>query len=160
MEDSELIHRTTQAQPEPNGGHSLSRTGKVNIVSEMNIVENRILAEVTEADDFIISENLISGMLSQLSESRELKAVFDDLFDSDGSEIYLKDAGKYVSTETDINFYTIIEAASLKGETAIGYRYTKQAHSQKDNYGVNINPDKQQMINFSEGDKIIVLAED
>ena len=59
-------------------------------------VRNRELAEVTRADDFIVSDQLISLMLTQISENRELDAVFADLFDPDGSEIYLKPAGDYV----------------------------------------------------------------
>lgn len=68
------------------------------IVSEMMDIRNKELAEGTEADDFIISNKLISLMLSQLSENKELKAVFDDLFDADGSEIYVKPVTDYVKT--------------------------------------------------------------
>ena len=50
---------------------------------------NRELAEVTQADDFIVSDRLISLMLSQLSENEELNAVFDELFNPEGSEVYL-----------------------------------------------------------------------
>ena len=58
---------------------------------------NRELAEVTEADDFIVSDKLLSLMLSQISENKHLKAVFADLFDPEGSEIYVKPAVDYVA---------------------------------------------------------------
>ena len=67
------------------------------IVSEMLDVRNRALAEVTQADDFIVSDKLISLMLAQVSENKQLNAVFADLFDPEGSEIYLKPAGDYVA---------------------------------------------------------------
>ncbi len=51
---------------------------------------NRELAEVTQADDFIVSDKLISLMLSQVSENKQLTEVFDQLFSSDGAEIYLR----------------------------------------------------------------------
>jgi len=133
---------------------------KVNIVSEMFDQNNRELAAVTKADDFIISDNLISRMLTQLSETRELKTVFDDLFDADGSEIYLKDAIEYVKPDMPVNFYTVLESAAEKGETAMGYRVVANAHFVEDNYGIVINPVKSDKITFSEFDKIIVLAED
>jgi len=133
---------------------------KVNIVSEMFDQNNRELAAVTKADDFIISDNLISRMLTQLSETRELKTVFDDLFDADGSEIYLKDAVEYVKPNMPVNFYTVLESAAAKGETAMGYRVVANAHFVEDNYGIVINPLKSEKITFSEFDKIIVLAED
>lgn len=133
---------------------------KVNIVSEMFDQNNRELAAVTKADDFIISDNLISRMLTQLSETRDLKKVFDDLFDADGSEIYLKNAEEYVNTGASVNFYTVLEAASRRNETAIGYRQVKYSHDVDKNYGIFINPVKSELITFEEGDKVIVLAED
>src|SRR5262249_6504212 len=60
------------------------------IVSEMIDTRNRALAEVTRADDFIVSDKLVSLILAQVSENKALNAVFTDLFDPDGSEIYLK----------------------------------------------------------------------
>ena len=51
------------------------------IVSEMLDLRNRELAEVAGVDDFIVSEHLISLMMSQLSEDAELFAIFADIFD-------------------------------------------------------------------------------
>ncbi len=133
---------------------------KVNIVSEMFDQKNRELAEVTKADDFIISEDLISLFLTQLSETPDLKKVIDNLFEAEGSEFYLKDAEDYVKLGVEINFYTVAESASYKNETAVGYRIIKDAHSSENNYGIKINPNKDEIIEFSKGDKIIVLAED
>ena len=66
------------------------------IVSEMLDVRNRELAEVARADDFIVSDRLVSLMLCQVSENKEYSAVFEDLFDPEGSELYLKPADDYV----------------------------------------------------------------
>ena len=57
------------------------------IVSEMRDVRNRELAETSHADDFIVGARLISLMLAQLAENRELLPVFADLFAPEGSEI-------------------------------------------------------------------------
>ncbi|HLO16447.1 MAG TPA: NAD-binding protein, partial [Anaerolineales bacterium] len=67
------------------------------IVSEMLDLRNRELAEATQVDDFIVSEHLVSLMMSQLSENAELFDVFADIFDPEGSEIYLKPVGDYVA---------------------------------------------------------------
>jgi voltage-gated potassium channel Kch len=130
------------------------------IVSEMMDIRNKELAEVTEADDFIISNKLISLMLSQLSENKELKAVFDDLFDADGSEIYVKPAIDYVKPGTAVNFYTLCESAAQKGEIAIGYRMNEFSHNVDKAYGVVVNPKKSDMVTFTDKDKLIVIAED
>jgi hypothetical protein len=130
------------------------------IVSEMMDIRNKELAEVTEADDFIISNKLISLMLSQLSENAELKAVFDDLFDADGSEIYVKPVSGYIQPGKNVNFYTVAEAACLKGEIAIGYRIEAYSHKPDKAYGVVVNPKKSESVTFTEKDKVIVIAED
>jgi voltage-gated potassium channel Kch len=138
----------------------VDKAGKdVSIVSEMLDIRNRNLAEVTRADDFIVSEKLISLMLSQVSENKELNAVFQDLFDPEGSEIYLKPASDYVVFGQPINFYTVIEAARRRDEIAIGYRLVADENKADKAYGVKVNPKKSELITFSEGDRVIVLAE-
>ncbi len=129
------------------------------IVSEMLDVRNRDLAEVTRADDFIVSDRLVSLMLSQLAENRELSAVFEDLFNPEGSELYLKPAGQYVEPGRPLNFYTVVEAARQRSEVAVGYRLHAARHDPAQAYGVHLNPNKSDRIAFSEQDCIIVLAE-
>jgi voltage-gated potassium channel Kch len=130
------------------------------IVSEMMDIRNKQLAEVTKADDFIISNKLVSLMLSQLSENKELKAVFDDLFDAEGSEIYLKPITGYIQPGIEVDFYTVAECAARKNETAIGYRKLAYEHDADKAYGVIVNPKKSEKIIFEEKDKLIVIAED
>lgn len=130
------------------------------IVSEMMDIRNKQLAEVTRADDFIVSNKLISAMLSQLTENRELRTVFDDIFDAEGSEIYLKPVKDYVKPGKEINFYTVCASACRKNEVAIGYRKCRYAHDADKTYGVAVNPKKSDRITFDETDKIIVIAEE
>ncbi|MFZ4590239.1 MAG: CASTOR/POLLUX-related putative ion channel [Ignavibacteria bacterium] len=141
---------------------SISETlGKtINIVSEMLDLHNRELAEVTKADDFIVSDKLISLLMTQVSENKYLMRVFEILFDAEGSEIYLKPVTRYVKTGTEVNFYTVLESAKRKGETAIGYRISAEAYDSSKSYGVRVNPVKTDKVKFTTGDKIIVLAED
>jgi ion channel POLLUX/CASTOR len=130
------------------------------IVSEMIDVRNRALAAIAKADDFIVSDELTGLLLTQVSENAELLEVFRDLFDAEGSEIYLKAAKNYVVLEREVNFYTVIEAARKRGEIAIGYRLERDANDASQAYGVRVNPPKSEMVRFELGDKIIALAED
>jgi voltage-gated potassium channel Kch len=129
------------------------------IVSEMLDLRNRELAESTRVDDFIVSEHLVSLMMSQLSENAELFDVFTDIFDPEGSEIYLKPVGDYVGTGEPVNFYTVVEAVRRRGQVAIGYRKTAQASDSSKSYGVHTNPRKSDEVVFAPEDKIIVIAE-
>ena len=132
----------------------------LSIVSEMLDVGNRELAEVTQADDFIVSDKLISLLMAQVSENKHLNAVFNDLFDSAGSEIYLKPARDYVAPDQSVNFYTVVEAARRRGESAIGYHQMAHANNSQKQYGGVVNPKKSQAISFSGEDRIIVVSED
>lgn len=135
-------------------GHSFS------IVSEMLDARNRDLAEITHADDFIVSDRLISLTLSQLSENKALGPVFTDLFDPEGSEIYLKPAASYVQPGRPVTFYTVVEAARQRGEVAIGYRLTNaKEQAEVLPHHIRLNPRKAESVTFTEKDKIIVLAE-
>jgi voltage-gated potassium channel Kch len=130
------------------------------IVSEMLDVRNRALAHVTRADDFIVSGKLVSLTMSQLAENPELRAVLDDLFDEEGSEVYLKAAGDYVRLDEPVDFYAVVESARRRGQIAFGYRVLAHADNPDKSYGVVINPDKAVPLTLTEEDKVIVLAED
>jgi voltage-gated potassium channel Kch len=129
------------------------------VVSEMMDDRNRELAEVTKADDFIVSAKLVSLMLSQISENQQLTAVFRTLFSSVGSEAYLRPADLYVTPGSTVSFYTVLEAARRRGETAIGYRIAANSRSSELGYGVSVNPKKAESLTFAPGDKVIVFGE-
>ncbi|MET8866323.1 potassium transporter TrkA [Nonomuraea sp. NPDC004580] len=128
------------------------------IVSEMHDENNRALAEVTEADDIVISDTVIGLLLAQLAENRHLADVFGYLFDSRGSEIYPRPASDYVKTGVEVSFSTVVESARLRGETAIGYR-DNLGRNDPPHYGIVLNPDKTRPIVLGESDSVIVLAE-
>ena len=58
-----------------------------------------------------------------------------------------------------VNFYTVLEAARRRGEIAIGYRLAARMQSPENTYGVKVNPKKSVPRTFTEGDRVIVLAE-
>ena len=132
---------------------------KLNVVSEMLDSKNRDLATITEVDDFIISDNMVSLIISQVAENKHLMKVFDQLFKSDGNEIYLKPAENYVELEKEVEFYTVLESSVRMNEIAIGYRLLEDCHDVDKNFGIVLNPDKRELISFSKSDLIIVLSE-
>ncbi|MDB0062683.1 hypothetical protein N9F27_01150 [Crocinitomicaceae bacterium] len=136
------------------------KSAQVRIVSEIMDLRNRELASVTKADDFVVSDKLISQLVSQVSESKNLVNVFNDMFDADGSEIYLKPISNYVKTGVEMDFFTVLESAKRQGQIAIGYRIMSKQFEKDSSYGVFVNPIKTNKISFNSGDKIIVIAED
>jgi ion channel POLLUX/CASTOR len=155
-----------------------SRTGHVfSITSEMLDMRNRALAEVTRADDFIVSGRLVSLLMSQIAENKALNGVFRDIFDADGAEIYLRPASDYVDLGRPVSFYTVVEAARRRGEVALGYRIrpgTGPLPAASDDgasagpvagvsavppTGVVVNPRKSRAVVFDANDRVIVLAD-
>jgi len=131
----------------------------IKVVSQMLDAKNRALASITKADDFIVSDKLISLLMSQVSENKFLMKVFESLFEAEGSEIYLKPVTEYVSHDSPVDFYTIIESARRKGHSAFGYRLEHLAEDSSAAFGIQVNPNKSTKIQFNANDKIIVLAE-
>lgn len=130
------------------------------IVTEMMDEKNQRLAERYEVDDFIVSHQVISKFMSQLSENKELAAVFDDLFDADGCEIYLKPAKDYADIGVATDGYQLSQIALAKKETCIGYKIAAHKNKPEENFGIRLTPGKNHQIVFSENDKVIVIAED
>ncbi len=135
------------------------RAGKhVPMTSEILEIQSRDLASVAEADDFIVSNSLVSLMISQLAENPHLVSVFDELFSSKGYEIYVKPMSEYVRAG-DATYATVCEAAMRRSEIAIGYRLAKAARDPAAAYGVRVNPPKREKVAFTANDHVIVLAE-
>ncbi|PTL55008.1 CASTOR/POLLUX-related putative ion channel [Paraconexibacter algicola] len=164
MSDDDLVPQRADARTLVTLLHLRELTDKadkhVTIASEMLDEGNRELAQVTKVDDVIVSEQIVSLMLAQISENEHLAEVFDVLFSAEGSEVYLRDASTYVTPGEPVSFATLVAAARERGETAIGYRDASAAEDAAEAYGVRISPPKSALFPCTGRDKLIVLAED
>lgn len=135
-------------------------TKEKNIVIEIYDEKNREIVELTGATDYIISDNIISSVISQLSEEKRLYYVFDEILGSEGCEIYLYPLETYIEnfdreyTFKELSAITLIDSAIL-----LGYRKMEERTKKDKNYGVYLNLNKNQKIKLSKNDKLIVLCE-
>ena len=118
-------------------------------MAELLELRHTPLAEATGADDFVVSDELGSLMIAQISERHELEQVFERLFDHSGENIELAPVTRYGATEASC-FADIVAVASSVGHTAIGYR---SAVDRK----VILNPSKSFPLSLTEADEIVVL---
>ena len=102
---------------------------------------------------------ILDAPTSYLALSSPMNRFSHELFSSSGAEIYLNPVEQYVAPGQSVDFYTVLEAARRRGETAIGYRIEANSHKADHGYGVAVNPLKTSSLSFTAGDKIIVLAE-
>jgi len=137
-----------------------------------------ILVELTDADnvslfekrrgEIILTPVFVSHMLARVALRRELRAVFEDLFRSGGSEIFFRriadiDLAETLSRIPDYEFvgggYTFADlrrVADAQGEIAIGIR--RAGRERTANGGIELNPKQDEELNLNEADELIVLA--
>ena len=133
------------------------RSADYTITSEMRKVENQEVAQITEVRDFVISSNITSLMVTQISQTRELNRIFSELLSSEGSEIYMRPAGDYVKLHTPVSMYTACTAAAARNQVFIGYRRVNRETGQ---YETITNPQKDRILEFREDDRFVVISED
>jgi len=97
-------------------------------------------------------------MLAQAAESEFTSAIFTELLDEAGSEVYMRPVETMIGIDRPVDFITIIEAARRRGETAFGY--CRPRGDAANPSGVTLNPPKTQAVDFRTGDYIVVLAQD
>ena len=130
---------------------------RISVTSEMLRVENQELAQITEVNDFVVSNNLMSLMLCQICQTRELKEIFDEILSEEGSEIYVRPARDYIRLDRPVNIYTAGMAAARHHEVLIGYR---KYDPKTDSATIVTNPPKADLVKWNEQDFFIVLALD
>ena len=124
------------------------------ITTEMYSVDNQRLASQARVDDFVIGSNIVSLLMTQISENSNIAPLITELLDESGSEFYMKPAANYVSVGVPVDSYTLAESAARKGEIYVGYRHINETKT-----NVIVNPDKENLIIFGEHDQIVVISE-
>lgn len=131
------------------------------LITELLDPENQELIQIAKVNDFIISNQLISMMLAQVSKQKIMHEVYRDLFRAEGSEIYLKPAKFYFERlPVEVSFYDIMGVVMQRNEVPFGYRINRWEQKADLNFGIKLNPDKQKKILLERNDQIIVVAED
>ena len=138
------------------------KTVTTKIVTEVLNSKNHSLIHQAGVNDFVISNRMVSMIFAQMSEEPDIKKVYDDLFQEDGSEIYVKPAELYFdSLPVTATFADLMLLAQKREEEAcIGVKIASLASLPSENYGVNLIPPKNQEIVLSPGDALVVVAED
>ncbi len=131
------------------------------IITQILNSENQDLIIQTDVDDFIISNKLITMILAQLSEAPEIKKLYDDIFEEDGSEIYVKPTSLYFTEfPVQLSFADVMATANKRDEICLGIRLGNKTKNPDENFGVILNLPKDKSITLNENDYLVVLAED
>ncbi len=142
------------------------KTGKAartQIITEIMDSDNTELVRETGVKDFLISNQFVSRMIAQVSQSPSVMEVYNDLFSPEGSEIYLKRADLYfegMAGGRQVTYADCIMAATARGETCFGVRIRAEEKDAEKNLGLHIIPPRTLSLRLLPEDELIVLAED
>ncbi len=110
--------------------------------------------------DVIILNRMVSMIMGQVFEGRDIKMVYDDIFQEDGSEIYLKPVHLYFSElPIEVSFADMMAIANLREEVCIGVKLKALESDNDQNNGIQLIPDKNSRFTLDATDSLIVVAE-
>lgn len=137
------------------------QVGDTKLITEILDSDNQPLVARTGVKDFVISNRFVSMILAQISEDGDIKAVYDDLFQEDGSEIYLKPISLYHDHfPLEVNYADLIQLAQKREEICLGVKLKLHEHMHEKNFGVKLIPPKNQTYTLNADDCLVVVAED
>jgi len=128
------------------------------VISQIQNPTNKQLTDQKSSDDFIVSQQLVGHYTCQLAENPNLKSVFEEILKPEGSEIYLRNVSDYLDISKEVNFFTVIDSFIDRNEVPIGFKIYSEILDPK-THGIHLNPNKSDLIKFTEKDKIIILTE-
>lgn len=131
------------------------------LITEILDSQNDALVAKAGVHDVIISNRLVSMIMAQISESRDIEKIYDDIFQEDGSEIYLKPAHLYFDEfPVEVAFADMMAIAQKRDEVCIGVKIKSLESDQASNNGISLIPEKSKTYSLQKDDSLVVLAED
>ena len=131
------------------------------LIAEILDAQNEALVTRAGVQDVIISNRLVSMIMAQISESRDIQKVYDEIFQEEGSEIYLKPASLYFEKlPLQVSFADMMAIGQKRDEVCIGVKIKALETDKENNNGITLNPDKNTVYELRAGDSLVVLAED
>ena len=119
------------------------------VIIELNDPDNENLVK-TGRDEVLVSPLIISYSLTQIALKRLIKAVYDELFTSEGAEILFRGAGYYDIAGKELSFREIERSVRIRGDAVIGLRLEGQR--------VELNPSKEMYYSLSTRDMLVVIS--
>jgi len=134
------------------------------LITEVMDSENIDIILNSGVEDFMVSNQFVSQIMAQVSEEPLALNVYDDLFQSEGSELYIKPASYYFDFNDEksitLPYGECVQAARLRDEVILGVQI-KSAQKKKDKmFGINLIPDKNDQITLTCEDGLIALSKD
>ena len=128
------------------------------VVSEVISAANSDLLRQNCHTDVIVSPRLAAMMIAQVSQQLMLERVYADLMNANASEIYLKPVARYTRHPERCTFADLMRGAIRVGQIAIGVKIAAESDQADRNFGVRLNPPKEESLVLCERDEVIVVS--
>ena len=120
------------------------------VVIEIEETKNVDALAYVDVDDYLVSDVLVSKIMSQIAMNRHANQVIQELVSDFGNEFHLKRINAYLALDQPYNMVDIQQAALAKNQLFMGYK--------KFNGPIILNPNKDHMETFGPKDRIVVIA--
>lgn len=132
---------------------------KTQLISEVADSDNVDIIQKVGVRDFLISNRFVSRIYAQVSEDPHILSAYDQLFQAEGSEIYLKPLSFYLpAAPPSASFADLCAAAVKRNESCFGVRIRDEETNP--DHGVYVNPPKKRVFDLTKDVYLITLAED
>ena len=106
-----------------------------------------------------MSNQIISSVIAQVSEEKDINIVLKEILTAEGSETYIRPASRFAAENEELSFWDVALRARQLREVAVGYKPAE--YSMKDAAHLIINPpDKTVKRKWRKGDAVVTFAID
>lgn len=128
------------------------------VVTEIYDAANAELLEGTVARDVIVSPEMVSLQIAQISRHQVLGSIYRELLSAGGIECRLEPAGRYVALGESCSFSDLVVACQRHTEVALGI-WQHDAGAAPDAADMQLNPARDARWIMTEADRVVVLAQ-
>ena len=131
----------------------LESSHKPQILLELSDPANDALV-VRKRGESIVSPMILSHLMAQIAQRRELGLMLEELFTTGGAQIVFCKSSDY-SMQSVTTFADLEAVIALQGETALGiYRNKPDEQGRR----LQLNPPRDQPLRLQQGDQLVVLT--
>ena len=124
-------------------------------VSEILDTRTKSLLAVANCKGYVMSNQIISSVVAQVAEEKDINVVLTELFSASGSETYIRPVEKFVDLKEndEWSFWDVALKARQRREVAVGYKPADLDYTSAEELIIN-PPNKSTLRKWKEGDKV------
>ena len=128
-------------------------------VSEILDTRTKSLLNVANCKGYVLSNQIVSSVMAQVAEEKDINIVLSELFSSAGSETYIRSIEKFVDLDEEdtLSFWDVVLKARQYREVVVGYKPANLDFADAKELIIN-PPNKSLPRRWEKGDKIVTFS--